>query len=226
MFSATDNWLAAYRDAHAGILAVRSVENPSAHPELERARRATEAELRARFAGQDASTLDGYGPVPAYSAYYRTFRKTYHVLGQLRSVVFEGRSIPSTSALVEAMFMAELKNGLLTAGHDLNQVRPPARLDAAAGNERYTTLGGQERTLKPGDMYIADQEGVLSSIIYGPDQRTRITADTTNVLYTVYAPAGVGAERVREHLEELCRLVQIFSPAATVSLMQVFGASE
>ncbi len=225
MFSATDNWLATYPEAHAGILAMQVVENPSGHPELERARGETQQELRARFAGQEASALDGYGPIPAYSAYYRTFRKTYHVLGQLRSVIFEGKSIPSVVALVEAMFLAELKNGLLTAGHDLDMVRLPAWLDAAAGSERYTTLSGQERTLKAGDMYIADQEGVLSSIIYGPDQRTRITPATRNVLYTVYAPAGVGAERVREHLDELCRLVQLFSPAAAVSLMQVFGAN-
>jgi len=225
MFSVSDNWLATYPDAHAGILVMRAVENPSGHPGLERAKREVEADLRERFAGLEMGALESYDPIPAYSAYYRAFRKTYHVLGQLRSVIFDGKSIPSVAALVEAMFMAELKNGLLTAGHDLDVVRLPARLDAAAGSERYTTLSGQERTLKAGDMYIADQEGVLSSIIYGPDLRTRITADTTSVLYTVYAPAGVGAERVREHLDELCRLVQLFSPAAAVSLMHVFGAS-
>jgi DNA/RNA-binding domain of Phe-tRNA-synthetase-like protein len=124
---------------------------------------------------------------------------------------------------VEAMFMAEVKNMLLTAGHDLDQLQLPVTLNAASGNEQYTLLRGQEQTLKSGDMFMADQVGVISSIIYGPDQRTQINPATRNVLFAVYAPAGIGPEAVQAHLQDIRDYVLVVSPDATVGMLQVFG---
>jgi hypothetical protein len=41
------------------------------------------------------------------------------------------------AALVEAMFIAEVKNMLLTAGHDLDAVQLPITLDVSKGDGRY-----------------------------------------------------------------------------------------
>jgi hypothetical protein len=49
-------------------------------------------------------------PIKTYHDYYKRFKKTYHILLQLESIVFKNKSIPKVSSLVEAMFMAELKN--------------------------------------------------------------------------------------------------------------------
>jgi DNA/RNA-binding domain of Phe-tRNA-synthetase-like protein len=224
MMLVTKNWSSRYPHAHVGVLALRNVTNPAFHPALEAEKRALEDRLRAQFAGQDPRALEDFGPLPAYAAYYKAFKKTYHVQGQLASVIFKGRSIPSVAALVEAMFVAELKNGLLTAGHDLELIQPPARLDAADGSEAYITLSGEPKTLKAGDMFIADQAGVISSIIYGPDQRTRISAETRSAVFTVYAPAGISAASVQAHLEDLLSLVRLFSPRAVTETREVYGA--
>ena len=105
--------------------------------------------------------------------------------------MFKGKSIPSVAALVEAMFMAEIKNMLLTAGHDLDSLQLPIRLDVTRGDEVYTLMRGQPQQVKPGDMIISDGQGIMSNIIYGPDQRTQIQPGTRNVIYTTYAPAGI-----------------------------------
>jgi hypothetical protein len=73
-------------------------------------------------------------------------------------------------------------------------------------------------------MFIHDEVGVLSSIIYGPDQRTRIIPATTRVLFTVYAPAGIPEEKVRDHLGELKEFVLAVSPAAEVDHAEVAEA--
>ena len=125
MFEVTEAWRVAYPDAHAGFLVMGDVENPALHPGLEAQKQALEGRLRAQFAAQDRHTLETFGPIPAYTAYYKQFAKTYHVLAQLASIVFKGKPIPSVAALVEAMFMAEVKNGLLTAGHDLDRLQTP-----------------------------------------------------------------------------------------------------
>jgi len=187
---------------------------------------ALEAELRERFAGQDRAALRALPVLQAYDAYYKQFKKTYHVQLQLESIVFKGRSLPGVAALVEAMCMAELKNMLLTAGHDLDSVREPVTLDVAQGTEHYTCLGGQETDLKPGDMVIADAQGVLSSIIYGPDARTPIPPETRNVLFTVYGASGIGAAAMRAHLEDIRDNVRVVAPEAEVVVLECITGGE
>lgn len=157
--------------ADFSIAGVRRGQRLRSHPHKTNRRRAHQ---------KDRGALETFSTIPAYAAYYRQFRKTYHVQGQLESIAFRGKSIPNVAALVEAMFMAEVKNLLLTAGHDFDRLDLPVTLSVAGGSERYTLLRGQEQALKAGDMFMSDRSGVISSIVYGPDRRTQIRAKTRN----------------------------------------------
>ena len=228
-FIVTDDWKSAYPGAHAGVLVMKNAANPMPHPELDSVKEKLVEDLRARFAGQDRATLKALPAIQAYDAYYKRFNKTYHVLLQLESIVFKGRTLPSVAGLVETMFMAEVKNLLLTAGHDLDALRLPLVLDVAPDNSdvtpnrHYTLLRGDDQALKAGDMFIADGEGVISSILYGPDQRTQIRESTTNAIFTVYAPAGIAAEAVDGHLQDIEGYVRLLAPGARVELKRVYG---
>jgi DNA/RNA-binding domain of Phe-tRNA-synthetase-like protein len=223
MLIVSEAWQATYPGASQGVLVMRGIANPERHAELEKRKAEVEEQLRARFAGYDKPALAALPSVQPYVAYYAKFKKTYHVLLQLESVALKGKLLPRVAALVEAMFMAELKNQFLTAGHDLGALREPLRLDVATGDERYTLLNGKEETLKAGDMFIADAEGVTSSILYGPDHRTRITPETRNALFTVYAPPGIVPAAVRQHLEDIRAYVGLIAPGAEGVLLKVYG---
>jgi len=121
------------------------------------------------------------------------------------------------------MFMAELKNLLLTAGHDLEAIQMPVGVDVAEGSERYVRINGQEQELKPGDMMIVDDQGVISSVLYGPDHRTRINPETRRVFFTVYAPPGIGEQAVWEHLRDIEANIMLVAPEARVETMEVYG---
>jgi len=224
MLIVSEAWKATYPGAAQGLLVMRNVANLEHHPKLEKRKAELEEQLRARFAGYDKAALTTLPSVQPYVAYYGQFKKTYHVLLQLESVALKGKPLPRVAALVEAMFMAELKNQLLTAGHDLEALRAPLRLDVATGSERYTLLNGKEEMLKAGDMFIADAEGVTSSILYGPDYRTRITPDTHTALFTVYAPPRIEPAAVRQHLEDIRAYVMLIAPEAAVEVRKVYGA--
>ena len=222
MFSVTEAWRTQYPGAAAGVLAMGNVANPKSHAEMERANEELEAQIRASFASKEE--LRALDRLQAYRAYYKRFKKTYHVQLQLESIAFKGKAIPRVAALVEAMFAAELKNKLLTAGHDLDIVEPPVKLDVALGSETFTRINGQEQQLKVGDMYIADTQGILSAVIYGPDRRTRILPTTRRALFTVYAPPGIGAEAVRSNLEDIENYARTIAPQAETELLQVYEA--
>lgn len=208
----TEAWRKAHLQACVGILTIDDLYNPLYPAALESRKPKLAADLREKYAGMDRASLRKLPVLKAYAEYYRRFNKTYHVQLQLESVVLKGKSFPRISPLVDAMFMAELDSLLLTAGHDLASVRGPVRLDTADGHETYTCLQGKTETLKSGDMYMADQLGVISSILYGPDRRTRIRPGTQRVLYTVYAPPGISPAAVMDHLVSLNELVRLVYP--------------
>ncbi len=219
----TDHWRETHAEAHAGLLVLAGVTNPARHPALDARKAALEHELRSRYTALDRPSLRALHPLRAYDTYFRRFGKSYHVQLQLESIVHKGKAIPSVAALVEAMFMAELQNQVLTAGHDADRVRPPLRLEAARGTESFTRLDGVEQSPKAGDMFITDAEGIISCVLNGPDLRTRIRPETTRVLYTVYAPPGVPAAEVERHLDDIAGLVALVAPEAGVEERLVVG---
>lgn len=222
MFEVTSAWKSAFPGAHVGVLAMRNVANPVHHVALEKLKEELEFGLREQFKGQDRAALTSLHVLQVYGEYYKRFKKTYHVQLQLESIMMKGKSIPSVASLVEAMFMAEIKNMLLTAGHDLDLLQLPLTLDVSNGTESYTVMRGEAQTIKPGDMFISDKAGIISNIIYGPDQRTQINADTSNVIFTVYAPAGIDETLVTQHLQGMRDYVLVIAPQAQVELLQVF----
>ncbi len=224
MFQISNAWKQAYPRAHAGVLVVREAANPPHNARLDERKAALEQQLRARYAGQDRLALLRDPILQAYDTYYRRFRKTYHVQLQLESIVFKGKAIPSVAALVECMFMAEISGLLLTAGHDLDKVHLPLTLEVAIGVETYTLLRGDPQLTKAGDMLIRDGEGIISSIIYGPDERTQIAAATRNAVFTVYAPEGIAPGTVRQQLEQIRDNILVIAPLSMVELLEVFGA--
>lgn len=217
-------WQATYPGASVGVLAMEGVENPPADAALTAHVRRIEEELRARWATATRAELNRLPEFEAYRGYYRRFDKTYHVQLQFESVVLKGRPLRSNGALVLAMFATELQNRLLTAGHDLATVEGKLSVAVAEGGERYVGIGGRELALQPGDMYIRDDAGIISSVLYGPDDRTMLRPSTRQAVFCVYAPAGITPEAVERHLGEIAGTVRLIAPAATVTRQDVFTA--
>jgi len=70
-------------------------------------------------------------------------------------------------------------------------------------------------------MMMADREGIISSIVYGPDNRTQITEDTNRVLFTVYAPPGIEETLIHEHFNDITHYMRLVAPQAEMEEMAV-----
>jgi DNA/RNA-binding domain of Phe-tRNA-synthetase-like protein len=210
------NWREAHPGASVGLIALRRVANPASNDKLNDLASALESDVCSRLGTADRETIRAIPPLPAYAAYYKRWGQRYHVAMQLESVAQKGKSLPRVAALVEAMFIAELRNLLLTAGHDLDALELPVRLTVGSG-ESFIAPNGQVTTVKPGDMFIADARGqVLSAIITGPSNVARIGAETTAVLFYAYAPPGVEPALIDAHVDEIERNVRLISPQPEV----------
>jgi len=223
-FAVSEAWPAAHPGACVGLLVLSGVQNPDGDDRMNAALDETADSLRARFAGATRADLLARPEIAAYAAYYRRFDKTYHVLLQLESVVFKGKPLRTRGALVAAMFRAELTTGLLTAGHDAARLDGPLTLGVVAPGDRYVGMGGREILAAAGDMCIRDSTAIVSSVVYGPDDRTGLQPDTTAAVFTTYAPAGIGADAVSRHLDAIAAGVRIFAPAFAIETLAVTEA--
>lgn len=223
-FEATDRWKLRYPGAVVACMLVTGVTNPARSSELDARLDEIELELRERYAGFDRAALRASAPFDAYERYYRQFGQTYHVQHQVESVALKGKPIPRRAALVEAAFAEELASGILTAMHDADAIGVAITADVAAGDEQVVLYNEKTVTLDPGDMYMRDENGVLTSVIRGPAAYGLVTPETTRVVVCIYAPDGVGADAVRAHLERIAANMRRVSPVAEIENLAIIAA--
>lgn len=192
-----------FPEAEFGAIIVKGLSGSSDRIQMDRILAAELQQLKADHNEYDRKTAVKTEPFCHYVSYYKRYKKTYHVLGQLESVLLKDKTIPKIGVPVEAMFLSELKNLLLMGGHDLDKVEGQLTVHAAVEPVKYTSISGKEQSVAANDLYLADEKGVLSSIINGPDYQTRITENTNTALYFIYGVDGVTAQLINEQLTTL-----------------------
>lgn len=66
--------------------------------------------------------------IQSYVGYYKTFKKSYHVLLQLESLLFKDREFHAPDPLLQIIFLTELKNQLLTLSTMPQRLNTPWKL--------------------------------------------------------------------------------------------------
>ena len=224
LISATDEFRATHPGAVIGLLEFSDVENTRPSFQLNDRKRETEARLRARYRGFTRQDFLSLPVMSAYERYYKRFDKTYHVQLQVESMVLKGKNLPDISPLVDSNFMAEVETLVLTAGHDAAKLRGSILIDVSREGDRITQMNGVSRDIRAGDMIMRDANGVSCSILYGQDNRSPISSQTSRVLYVAYAPTGVPAEAVEAQLGKIEANIRLFSPMAIMEQHRLFPA--
>ncbi len=210
-----------YPGTKMGILVMKCVSYSNPYPEHEID--SVIDELGQKYAHLERKELKELYPVSAYIAYYKKFGYNYHLLAQLESVLKGKKALSADSGLLLAMFLSEIDGMLLTAGHDLSKLRLPLQLKTATGTEIYRSISGKEVTAVSGDLLLNDGNGTISSILRGPDYNSLITASTSEVLFSIYAPPGIDEEYIEANLLKLESKISASSPAAKTEVLQVFS---
>lgn len=224
MIQITGNWRSSHPGGAVGLLSIEIDRSQTQKSDLDQERLTLEIQLREKYQGVPRTEVRQLPLMRDYTQYYKRYKKSYHVLLQLDSICNKNRSIPHSDALVQAMFMAEMKSFILTAGHDLDQTQGTINLDSSQGDEAYKILRGDQVTCKTGDMLMADSQAVICSVIYGQDQRTQITKNTARVLYVMYVPPGIDQGDIEKHILDLEENVLTAFPRSESKLRQIILA--
>jgi DNA/RNA-binding domain of Phe-tRNA-synthetase-like protein len=222
--TATEEWRISHPGAVIGLLELTGVGGVRSSPELDARKRETESRLRELYQGFTRKDFLALPILSAYDRYYNRFDKTYHVQLQVESIVLKGKGLPAVSPLVDANFMAEMETFVLSAGHDAAKLVEPVVMDVSRDGESMTQMNGVPKVIRAGDMVMRDAGGLACSILYGQDNRSPISPDTSHVLYVAYVPPGVPAESVEAHLHTIETNIRLFAKSAVLEQLRLLFA--
>ena len=224
LISATHEWHAAHTGAIIGLLELSGIENSRTSSELDQRKRETETRLRERYKGFTRQDFLSLPVMSDYERYFKRFNKTYHVQLQVESIVLKGKDLPTVIPLVDSNFMAEVETFVLTAGHDVGKLHGPLLIDVSREGEHITQMNGTFKAIREGDMIMRDAHGICCSVIYGQDNCSPISPETSCVLYVAYAPTGISSGTVDMQLRRIEDNIRLFSPNAFVEYRQLLYA--
>lgn len=210
--SVTDEWRQAYPSAIIGLLEISELGNIQPNQLMTQHKRETESLLRNKFGKFSRRDFLLQPAMAAYTAYYKRFNKTYHVLLQVESIAVKNKCLPDVSPLVDANFTAEVETFILTAGHDVDKLKAPLLMDISKPDERMILMNSETKHLLCSDMIMRDQHGICCSILYGQDNRSMVSNTTQHVLYVSYAPPGITSQAVMDQLQKVEGNITLFTP--------------
>lgn len=206
-----------------GLMCVSGLDTPPDPAAWNDLKEAELTEFRAAWPDYDRKRAVMSPPLSGYAAYYKQFKKTYQVLLQMESVLLKGRGVRAASPAIEAMFLAEVKQGILASGHDLDSfTNGEYMVDLARGGEELTIVSGERRILKSNDLYLTSRGKILSSVLEGQDYGTRLTETSRNALYCVYAVGGTDAALVGRFFKTLGVYISTALPQAGLHDHHIF----
>lgn len=222
---ATDRWQRTHRGSRAAVVCYRNLAAGAESPAFEAMKRDLETVLRETWGPLTKQDLLADPTIAAYQQYDQRFGQNYHVAMQILSIAQKGKTIPSRNMLVEAMFMTELKTGVLAAAQDAERIGFPISVDNASGIERYTRYDGLAEQCKPGDQLMFDAGGnVLTSIAQGPTAFGLVSDETTSVAYCFYFPPNVPDRAIDDSFAYLDQCLRAACPAAEQTAKSLVSA--
>jgi len=213
----SENLKERYKNVNLGTLIVRDVQNKEFDEWLDKEKRIVEQYIMDNY-----KEPDNVKRIREYNDFYFEFGETFPVKYQIKSIL-EGKQIPSISCLVEAMFMTELKHICLMAGHDLDAIQGDLVLDIAQEGEMYIKINDEKQELKKDDIVLRDGMGIIASVLYGPDNRTKIIPVSKNIIYMAYFTFAVTRSEIIIVMADLVKYLRICEgPHANIERMKIY----
>ena len=117
--------------------------------------------------------------------------------------------------------MAEMCAGILVAVTDFDRFEGALTLDLADEGERCIGLGHRDMVAGQGEIVLRDEREIVCILCQGPDEKTRVTEDTRNVLYYAYGVPGIDEQYLEQGLTIGAEITSEFGKG-TIETLEIF----
>lgn len=136
---------------------------------------------------------------------------------QLTAVQKKG--LPPANPFVRALLMSEVRTGILMGVQDSAAIKGPLICDVARQGESFPGMRGEIRC-QEGEIVLRDSDGIIATLLQGPDRRTRITKSTRDVAFFIFSVPGIDIADVNEGVDAVQSLLK---PACNLMSTRIYG---
>jgi len=192
-FSKSSNYAARYQEVAFGLALISNCRNIHNPPGFDQHKRRLLRRMRKRETLAEITER-----IEIYKRFFEGFGHPCPLPQHLKRTVHSG--FPRYDLMVDAHFMAEMCAGILVAVSDYDRFEGTLTLDLANEGEHCIGLGNRDMIARDGEIVLRDEREIVCILCQGPDEKTRVTEDTRNVLYYAYAVPGIDAGYLEEGL--------------------------
>jgi len=192
-FSLSPAYIAHYEGVPFGLTLISGCQNFTSPPGFDLYRRKLLRKMRKRENLAHISER-----IDIYDQFFQSFGYECPLPKHLRRTINSG--FPKYNLMVDAHFMAEMCGGILVAVADYDRFDGALTLDIANDGEISRGMGGREMRTKKGEIVLRDEKEIVCVLCQGPDEKTRISEDTRNVLFYAYGIPGIEGRYLRDGL--------------------------
>jgi DNA/RNA-binding domain of Phe-tRNA-synthetase-like protein len=192
-FSKSSKYVSRYPEVAFGLTLIsgcRNFLNPTGFDQYKRKllRRMRKREILAEITKR----------IDIYEKFFNDFGYECPLPKHLKRTVNSG--FPRYNLMVDVHFMSEMCAGILVAVTDYDRFDGPLTLDLAEEGELCRAMGQRDFTTNEGEVVLRDEKEVVCVLCQGADDKTRVTEDTSNVLFYAYAVPGINESCLKDGL--------------------------
>jgi DNA/RNA-binding domain of Phe-tRNA-synthetase-like protein len=210
-FSKSSTYMARYPEVAFGLALVSNCRNFLNPPGFDHYKRKLLRRMRKR-----QTLAEITGRIEIYNRFFESFGYPCPLTQHLKRTVHSG--FPRYDLMVDAHFMAEMCAGILVAVTDHDRFDGGLTLDLADAGEPCTGLGHRDMRTGEGEIVLRDEREIVCILCQGPDEKTRVTEDTRNVLYYAYAVPGIDAQYLNQGLTIAAEIASEFGKGTIETL--------
>ncbi len=192
-FSISARYQARYPGVAFGLTLISGCRNHENPPGFDQHKRKLLRKMRKR---QTLAEINAR--INTYADFFQSFGFECPLTQHLKRTVHSG--FPRYDLIVDAHFMAEMCAGILVAVTDYDRFDGNLMLDVSAEGEVCAGMGGREFVCKADEIVLRDAKDIVCVLCQGADEKTRVSKDTTHVLFYAYAVPGIESQFLKSGL--------------------------
>ena len=207
-FSKSSKYISRYPDVSFGLTLISDSQNFLNPPGFDQYKRRLLRKMRKREILAEINER-----IDIYNNFFNDFGYECPLPKHLNRTVHSG--FPRYNVMVDAHFMAEMCAGILVAVTDYDCFDGTLMLDLAEEGDLCKAMGHRDLITKKGEIVLRDEKEIVCVLCQGADEKTRVTEDTTNVLFYAYGLPGINERHINEGLVIAAEIMSEFGNGNT-----------